>query len=161
MKPRNDLTFEEVSKRYRYNPDTGTIFSIKARRNVGTIGGGGYIILIINQRQYKAHRIAWLLHYGEWPQDEIDHIDGNVGNNTLSNLRAVNRAKNAINRKLNKNNTSGYRGVSWYKKHQKWRALIAIDGKWVNLGYYKNLDEAIAVRKAKEQEIFGEFSRTA
>jgi hypothetical protein len=59
---------------------------------------------------------------------------------------------------LQKNNTSGYPGVSWAKREQKWRARIKVDGKEKHLGYFNNKDEAIRAKKYAEEKYFREFS---
>jgi hypothetical protein len=87
-----------------------------------------------------------LLTYGSWPEDQIDHINGNGLDNRLENLRAVSNGENLRNQKIPKNNTSGTIGVSFYKRHQKYQASIKINGIRKHLGYFKNKEEAIAAR---------------
>jgi hypothetical protein len=89
-----------------------------------------------------------LLTYGSWPEDQIDHINGNKKDNRLENLRAVSNRENLRNKKIYKNNTSGTIGVSFYKSKQGYQASIKINGKRKNLGVFKNKEEAIAARAA-------------
>lgn len=102
----------------------------------------GYIYVVVDQRKYKAHRLAWLLHHGVWPDDAIDHIDGNRQNNRIDNLRAATYAQNQQNRTLDIRNKSGYTGVSWDKGHQKWIAKICFQRKQRTLGVFANVEDA-------------------
>ena len=154
------LTFEEISNRYNYDPKTGLIYSKMYNRNVGASNGGGYLMLNIKQSWHYLHRIAWLLHYRNWPNSEVDHIDGDVKNNRIENLRLASHSQNCKNRKLNSNNKSGVKGVSWYAKGKKWRAYISYNEKWKLLGYFDNKEEAIIARRKKEAELYGKFVRT-
>jgi len=87
----------------------------------------------------------------------IDHIDGNKGNYTEDNLRYCTRTQNAKNRKLNKNNTTGYKGVRRHK--EGYEAKITHDGTIFHLGTYKTPEEAALVRNMMEQSLFREFRR--
>jgi hypothetical protein len=98
---RNDLTADEVRRQVSYDPLTGRF----ARLTSGTKpisekpNGSGYLRIRINGVSYKAHRIAWLHHYGEWPANTIDHINGNRADNRIVNLRDVPHAENQLNLK--------------------------------------------------------------
>lgn len=71
-------------------------------------------------KDYVAARVIWTMHNGRIPDDlVIDHIDGNTLNNRLTNLRVVSHCVNGRNTKLNKNNTSGIKGVSFIKVETK------------------------------------------
>lgn len=107
----------------------------------------GYINLSIGRRNYPAHRIAWLCHYGEWPAHDIDHINGCKSDNRIENLRDVTKTENNRNTPLRKNNSSGFVGVYWDKVSSKWSAKIGIGGKLKNIGFYKTIEEAIEARK--------------
>lgn len=82
----------------------------------------------------------------------VDHRDGDTLNTRKYNLRVFSHQQNCINRKINYNNTSGVKGVTWSKKDNKWMAYIHIDNKFKNLGYYDNIEEAGKVRKMAEQQ---------
>ncbi|MDA6380520.1 HNH endonuclease signature motif containing protein [Escherichia coli] len=70
-------------------------------------------MIMINGKAYPAHRLAWLIVYGTMPDGFIDHINRVRTDNRISNLRLVTHSENMQNRKIQKNNKSGYRGVSW------------------------------------------------
>lgn len=88
----------------------------------------------------------------------IDHIDHNVVNNCKYNLRIVTRQQNAMNSKISKNNTSGFKGVQFDKNRNKWFALIRVNNKQIHLGYYDNINDAAQARKEAEDKYFGEYS---
>jgi len=87
----------------------------------------------------------------------VDHIDNCKTNNNVSNLRWVSQQENCMNRKLNYNNTSNFKGVYFHKPSNKWRARIMINGKSKHLGYFKNIEDAVNTRVKKAKEIFGEY----
>lgn len=89
--------------------------------------------------------------------DDIDHIDGNPLNNQRDNLRPATRAENAANRKsINK---SGYKGVTWNKKMQKWQAKIKVNEKCIHLGYYDYAEQAHLYYCIAAIKHFGKFAR--
>lgn len=89
---------------------------------------------------------------------EIDHRNGDKLDNREKNLRHVTHQQNLWNRhKLDKRNTSGYVGVSWDRVTRSWQARICYNWKQIFLGRYKDLDQAIGVRKAAEQKYFGMY----
>ena len=97
-----------------------------------------------------AHRIVWFMHYGEWPKNQIDHINGNNLDNRIENLRDVSNAENARNKTRFSNNTSGVTGVYWYERYKKWNVKCDMNGKSYNLGYFTHKEDAIAARKEAE-----------
>jgi hypothetical protein len=84
----------------------------------------------------------------------IDHINHNTLDNTRGNLNVVTCGENAQNRRKASNNKSGHTGVRWHKGTKKWQVSIQIEGKYVHLGVYEELDEAIEARKKAEIEHF-------
>ena len=113
--------------------------------------GDKYLATSINNKMTHVHRIVFMLHHGFIP-NYIDHIDGNRLNNKIENLRSVTSSENAKNRKANSNNTSGYTGVFWCKKSNKWGAAITSNRKRIYLGLYENKDDAIAKRVEAEKD---------
>lgn len=142
---------------FDYNPDTG-LFTRTVTKNsnakIGDIAGsvtdGGYITISIGGEVFRAHRLAWLYMYGEFPKNEIDHINHNRADNRICNLRDVTRKENGKNRALSKNNKSGVCGVSWYKAGNKWQAGIKIDHRRIHLGHFTKFHEAVNARKNAE-----------
>jgi len=113
----------------------------------------GYLSGTIFGSFYRAHRIAWLYHYGTWP-DEIDHINGDTSDNRIENLRSVSHTENMRNCKLRKDNSSGVSGVNWSKTAKKWSARCNTDNGRKFLGYFNCLTAA-RVAKAKEEATWG------
>lgn len=114
------------------------------------VSKGGYKVGAIFNNDLYAHRVIWALCHDEWPQDHIDHINGDKLDNRICNLRVVTKQENACNMKRHKANTSGYTGVAWSTAANKWRAYITHEGKRVSLGVYVDIEEAAKARKAAE-----------
>ncbi len=92
---------------------------------------------------------------------QVDHINGNGLDNRRKNLRLCTQDENAKNRKLNKNNTSGYRGVYWHKHSKKYQAIISIgNSKLNNLGGYDSPIEASRKYEEESIRLYGKFKRT-
>ena len=144
-----------IREAWSYDPVTGKIIWLisippaEALEEAGSLHSAGYKQLCLDQTMYLAHRVAWFLYYGEWPKENLDHIDGDRLNNKITNLRIANKQQNAWNRLPRKNVTSLYKGVSWDKVRNKWAVYIKVDGKVVNLGrYLLEEDAAEAYNKA-------------
>lgn len=152
----NDLSFDYVNNRYRYDPITGHIISKHFNRPVGVDRGSGYVSITIDKRPYMAHRLAWLLTHGEWPEDEIDHINGDRSDNRLVNLRPATRQQNMINRRMHKSNKLGVKGVSQLKN--RYRAQLWHNGGFVLNQMFSTVEEASAAYQAKAAEVFGEWA---
>lgn len=89
----------------------------------------------------------------------VDHIDGDRGNNTRENLREFTNYENSLNHKVAERNTSGYTGVYFHKRNNKWIAYINFNHKRYNLGSYSNKDDAVAARMKGEEKYFKDFKR--
>lgn len=88
----------------------------------------------------------------------VDHRDGNGLNNTRQNLRIATVAQNGYNRKVSKNSTSGFKGVTWVGQHHRWRATIKVDGKRIYLGEFRNPHDAARAYDVAARAFFGEFA---
>lgn len=168
------LTFAQVSQLLKYDPETGRLFwkerpasffsdpysSTKAARWNGRFAGkeaftttlvSGYKTGTILNKDYYAHRIAWILTFQDWPDNQIDHINGNKADNRIANLRDVTDRENHLNQRRRGDNTSGVIGVRYFPPTKRWHAYISIDGKRIPLGNYRYFDAAVAARKAAEK----------
>jgi hypothetical protein len=116
-----------------------------------SINGRGYCNGAIFGKNYRAHRIIWLYMTGEFPEDQIDHINHDKTDNKWYNLREVSNQENCKNQSKSKNNTCGYTGIHWNKQNQKWIARINIGSyNRICLGSFDLLCEAVSARKAAE-----------
>lgn len=175
MAERADITPEICCQLLSYAPDTGHLtwlhrdtslfpnersskiwntkwagkraFANVSRRPDGT---ANRMIGAIFNRPLKAHRVAWAIHYGVWPDRELDHINGDVTDNRITNLRQVDHATNCRNRKRPANNATGHVGIQRARAPGSWSAYIRTNGKNIYLGQFKSLDDAIAARKDGE-----------
>lgn len=112
----------------------------------------GYLAGTLFNRHVYAHRAAFALMEGRWPEN-IDHINGNKTDNRWKNLREVTHVQNMRNLPIMSNNTSGVSGVSFIKARGLWRALIGINGKSIFLGEYDTKEKALIARAAAEKVI--------
>ena len=117
----------------------------------GWNGSGRYWKVNLNGHPYAAHRVIWLMHYGYFPENEIDHINRNPLDNKLENLREASRTCNARNTGIACINSSGVKGVYWNKRDSSWIARIKVRQKYYHLGYFDNFCEAVLTRLAAEQ----------
>lgn len=140
-----------------YNPISGQIMWKSSKKVAGYICARGYVKITIAGVEYQAHRIAWALFKGRWPERDIDHLDGNCANNSISNLRLCSDAENQQNRGLATNNRSGFTGVSWDSALGGWTAKIKSGGVARKLGTYAT-KEAAAKRYAEEKRRLHKFN---
>jgi len=139
------ITQSELKQRYFYNPDTG-LFTRICKTN-GRHFGKTLINnkkIIIKGKAYLPHRLAWLYMTGKHPDQFIDHINRDSTDNRFSNLREASYAENNRNRSIGKDNTSGYKGVSYHKHNKKYRAEIRVNNISKHLGYFSNPADAHA-----------------
>lgn len=147
----NELSADLIRELFKYDPHTGVVTRAKTKSSnakVGSVVGhrnvNGYLMTRINGRTLSVHRLVWMYVYGEFPNGQIDHINGCKSDNRISNLRCGTRAENQQNQKLHSDNTSGYTGVSWRKDSNKWKAQIQVDGRKIHLGSFVNIEDAVA-----------------
>lgn len=161
--PKKAITYERATQLFLLDFEEGVLYWKIQRHGPSKIGGRagglgtcGYMVVTADSQRYKTHRIIWLLKYGYLPECEIDHIDRNKLNNSISNLRLApnNGADNMQNKNTYKNNASGVPGVWWRKEISKWRVFISIGGKRIWIGNYEDFFEAVCVRKSTEIKYF-------
>lgn len=140
-----------------YDPKTGILTRQrkpnKSKAMLGPIKGTkkdeGHLKVAIDGVEKYLHQIAWYLHYGTWPTEIIDHIDGDPTNNKINNLRLVTKHENVLNqRRAHKTNRSGLLGAHWIEEKKKFHSSIWFKNKKYNLGYY---DTAQAAHEAYVQ----------
>lgn len=144
------LTQAELKVLLSYDAETGVLTrnttGLPVTRNISQ----GYIQVRLHNRLYRAHRLIWMLVYGESP-NRIDHVNGDREDNRLSNLRKVSSSENSKNQRLRDDNKSGCAGVNWHSRTKRWIAQIRDRTKYVYLGCFVELSDAIAARKQAEK----------
>lgn len=154
MRSKDWLTVEEARSRLNYDPETGRL-TWKKLRNTRRIGEeaksldvAGYVQVNISGTLVKGHRLAWLLHYGAWPDGDIDHINGVRNDNRISNLRSVSGKVNCQNQRVgSRPSVTGLIGVHLQGRgsaNKRYRAKIWVDGRQIHLGGYATPEEAHA-----------------
>ena len=151
---------------FALDQSTGRLFwrvKKNTRINVGDLAGSlaknhGYWVVGLDNKLLLAHRIVFAMVHGSWPH-QVDHINGVKTDNRPSNLRAASHADNQRNKRLQKTNTSGVKGVSWHKRDQNWSAQCKVNGRIHNLGQHKTIQAAEAAVRAFREQNHGEFAR--
>lgn len=147
---------------FRLDETTGALVWLVGRnkgQRAGSINGAGYWHVNLRGKWPRQHKLVWLMVHNEVPE-EIDHENLDATDNRPSNLRASTRVQNAANRTCSfRNNTSGYKGVSWHSKTGKWRACIGIDNKMKHIGVFDCRHDAARAYNAKAVEVFGTFAK--
>lgn len=124
---------------------TYTSGQIRAGDVAGGLSAFGYVRVKINGKRYMAHRLAWLYIHGNWPQGDIDHINGDKTDNRIANLRDVPAVTNQQNRRAaTKRNATGFLGVSARSDRQGFRAQIYVNKRQVFLGNFDTAESAHA-----------------
>lgn len=160
-----EVPVERLRELFYYTPSTGVLVWRQKNRQhyalqpAGGIDGWGYLKTEVDGKRILNHRIAWALHYGEWPDGGLDHVNRIKTDNRIANLRIASNSENTRNAGKHKDCMSGIRGVSLHKKTSRWRARINIDGKELSLGYFDNKDDAHLVRLVAEHCIWGGIHR--
>ena len=107
-------------------------------------GYGGYAVRRADGKVVRMHRII----IDAKKKEEVDHINRNKLDNRRRNLRIVSHSENMYNISLYKNNTSGFRGICWDKRFNKW--MVRMGNKFC--GYSKTLKGAILIRRESENK---------
>lgn len=165
------LSVEGLRSRFSYDHETGVItrktVPEKSKRwkpgdPAGSVNGEGYIDIKVDGQILRAHRIAWVLYYGEQPPEYIDHINRDPSDNRISNLRPATKSQNGANRTALSNNKTGIKGCYFVKSKSphlpgRWRAQCRVGKKLVDLGRYMTIEEAQAAYTAFAQQAFAEY----
>lgn len=151
------ITQSELKDILHYDQGTGVFTWIKNSIVAGTVEKKGYIAIKINRKSYKAHRLAWLYIYGNFPKEQIDHLNGIKNDNCINNLREATASENMLNRKQFKNSSAEFKGISFHKKQQKWTAKIQINKQRIWLGSFYSASEAAIAYKNAAIKLHGNF----
>lgn len=162
-----EVTAELLRTMFSYDPDTGRFTRLKGRQGharagdlAGRVEWTGQRGIKIMGKRYAEHRLAWLYVKGRLPVGEIDHINGNPGDNRIVNLRESSRSQNLHNTRGHSDSIVGLKGVSFDDRCvRKFYARIKIDGKVVNLGHFLTAEDAAAAYNDAARAAFGEFAK--
>ena len=145
-KYKEKLDYETLREILHYDPITGKFHWIKTLSNRSPVGSEctrlskGYVSIRIGNRNYQAHRLAWLYMEGYWPEHEIDHINRDRADNRWCNLRHVTHRCNSTNIPVKSNNKTGITGVSLHATGY----VVKIAKEYV--GFYKSFTVAVKAR---------------
>ena len=145
-----------------YSPVTG-VFTWRVTRGgkahkgdvAGAVNNLGYILITVDGATYRAHRLAWLYVYGEWPEQYLDHINCVRSDNRIVNLRLATLGQNQANRRK----TKGVLPKGVKKHRKKFAAQICVDGKRMYIGVYATAELAHAAYCEAAQKAFGAYHR--
>lgn len=161
----------DVLRKLSYDSETGVFtWNVSPAQSIkaGTIAGyndakatNGYHKIKIAGVVCSAHRLAWLFVHGDWPDSELDHINGERSDNRICNLRPATSSQNSGNVRRHCDNMSGFKGVSWCARTRKWRATIKIDYIQRHLGLFVTKEAAASAYRAAAEAHFGTFARAA
>jgi len=152
---------------FDYTPETGELrWRIgNKRRKKGELAGvsaaneKGRITVGFKGILIRAHILIWAYQTGNWPNNQIDHINENPADNRWENLRLATKSENMRNITLIKSNTSGFKGVGWSKASKKWRSYIKADGVSYHLGLFDTKEEAAKAYIDASKKLHGIFSK--
>jgi hypothetical protein len=155
-------TIEELREYLDYEPETGVL---RWRKPVGRVKAGaivtrtdrdGYLMLRVRGISLRAHRVAFAMHHGNWPTPCCDHINGDPADNRAANLRESTRSSNQHNRRVSRNNTSGFKGVT--RDRNLWKVQVGLQGT-THSKCFRRLEDAAAYAKQLREQLHGEFAR--
>lgn len=158
------ITQDELKKYLSYEKDTGIFRWVNCNGNrndlKGKVAGAiidRYLKIQILGKRYLAHRLAWIYVYGSLPNGEIDHINGNKFDNRIGNLRASTISQNRSNVGVRKDNSLGFKGISYVKTTGNYQVRLMVNKKRIQVGTFKNLDDAVIAHKEASKNMLGEF----
>jgi len=129
-----------------------------ANKEAGCLRDDGYFVIRLMKRCILSHQLAWFYVYKKWPIGFLDHIDEDKSNNKIENLRQATNAQNMQNRGPQKNNKSGYKGVSYRPDKRKFSAEIYCNKKKERLGYFETAEEAHEAYCRAAKKLHGKFA---
>lgn len=159
------ITQKRLREVLHYNPATG-LFHWKVSRGGVTKGGvagrvhdNGYVRISVDKKRYYAHRLVFLFMEGEFPPEQVDHINMHRADNRWSNLRKASVSENMHNRNIRRHSSVGVKGVS--KNKSGYSARIRVDKNSIYLGNFKTKEEAGRIYAKAANDLLGKFARVS
>lgn len=154
------LHYDPKSGRFRwlFCPDREKRWNTRyAGRTAGTVDKlYGYVLITLDGKTYRAHRLAWLYMTGEWPPGEVDHRNRKRDENWWDNLRLATSQQQSFNSGVKRSNTLGVVGVK--RRGNRYHAEIRVDGRKTYLGSFATKEEAGAAYAERAKKLRGEFA---
>lgn len=162
------LTQARLKEVLNYAPETGVftwLVALSGCVHIGEVAGTSttlrHWVIGIDFKRYSAHRLAFLYMTGKWPEQEVNHANGDKSDNRWGNLRPASHGKCMHAAKvLHPRNTSGFKGVSFNREMGNWVAGICINSERIHLGYYLRAERAAAAYDKAAIEHYGDFAKT-
>ena len=165
------ITQEEVRRLFDYREDGALIRKVavggpagQIGRAIGSVTTGGaerpdkkYLSTKISGKHYCVHKLVYLWHYGQWPE-QVDHVNKDSLDNRVENIRVADSCENMQNRGLFKNNKSGAKGVVWHKRISKWQVYVGVRRAIKHIGYFDDFELAELVAHEARQKFHGAFA---
>jgi|TARA_R110002074_G_scaffold385163_1_gene566161 hypothetical protein len=158
---------EYVHSRFQYDSDLGRLISkIDSGNGIyrhkkgeiikGEITTAGYRRIAFGKYKMREHRLIYLMCHGFLPA-MLDHVDGDKLNNKIENLRACSNSQNQFNSKVPRNNTTGFKGILFNKKENRYFGRVRVSGKQYNTKRTKSLTEAVLLLRNLRENLHGEY----
>lgn len=161
MKP----TQARLKELFRYDPESGHFIrrvtvsvNAQAGMRAGWQDAEGYWRIEVDDRTYRAHRLAWLYVHGRHPVGDLDHINGVHSDNRLANLREATRSQNLAN---SKQRQRGLKGATLDPRTAKWRARICVNYQRIHLGLFDTEQAAHDAYCEAAKKMQGKFFRAS
>lgn len=157
---------ERLTQLLRYDAATGVFTWRKktgrqaAGSGAGSIGPHGYRSISIDDRDYRAARLAWFYVHHQWPDPFVDHVNGKRADDRLENLRIATCAQNNSNSTTKNRKYPAPKGACFHKKSGKWMARIRVNKQYIYLGIYPTAELAAAAYREAAYKFHGPFART-
>jgi hypothetical protein len=158
------IAVQRLHQLFEYDQGSGSLIrliaisrSSRVGEEAGFIGKNGYLYASVDGKTYPLHRLIWAWH-GNDAVTTLDHIDRDNSNNRIENLRPATRAQNMQNRGIQKNNTTGVKGVIWKKDKKKFRVRISVNGRRIHIGDFAHLELAELAATEARAKYHGQFA---
>ena len=170
MSVEKHLTAELVARLISYDPKTGALTWLPRENDqrhttrwagkpaLAAVKQDGRMHGAIMGHTAIAHRVAWAIYYGRWPDGVIDHINGDPSDNRIENLRVCSQHENSMNRRKKVGKTSKYYGVNYSKRHNRYYAFVNLKHKTHYAGSFLNEKDAAVARDNKALELHGAYA---